>query len=1121
MRNLLVSSALLLPLLAHAAADSVLESERSLPLAADVDIVVVGGSSSGVAAANAAARAGASVFLAAPRMYLGEDLCAPYQLWLPPGETPETPLLQAMFPELNKEQGLTFEYTTSRPSTGRHVDSTPPRMLNDGQWDSVYNQSVEFDGDVDIVADLGSEKSLHEVRAMVFQSPRRYAVRAITVATSVDGKTWQEAGVLDNPSCTTVAKVDQALTLAMSVTGNARYVRFQIKKCELSPRFLIGELQIFEPPQVDPLAAEKVRNTTPMQVKTALEEELLNAGVDFVYGSAATEILRDETGHLAGVVIANRAGRQAIRAKLVIDATTGPWFARLAGAETAATTAPSECDFKRIVIGGEMKSGAGITACRAVPLQTPLGGIGPASFGSAGFGNHVQKINAAMQTSHEVAFEYTLRLPLPSTSFAALAEAEQKARDLTFDPGQVEESETLLPLVPETMPTVTTPGYCRVPTRDGALAARLNHAAKTGRDAAAAVLKQPVPKGVFVAGEPATAATRKVGEVYETLADFRPLSTPMATIPAPASALPVLGNYDVVVLGGGTSGAPAAISAARSGAKTLVLEYLHALGGTGTVGLIGIYCAGYREGFTAEVDRGIKDIGSPTYIVGKQEYWRREIRTAGGDIWFGVLGCGAYRIGDKVTGVVVATPAGRGVVLAKVVIDGTGNADLAAAAGAETAYNSADDEAMQGTGLPYRAPGASYINTDWTYVDEVDMVDVTTSLIAAKRRFRGAYDLCQLIDTRERRRIVGDYTLDPLDIINKRRFPDTIQISQGGRLDKHGSPVHPYYYINNHLGGLSYTPYRCLLPRGLDGILVVGIGLSAHRDAIPSIRMQPCLQNLGYAAGLAAAMAARDNLPTRSIDLKKLQALLVDAKCLTPDVPEHQDSYPMPLADIEAAVQQLVNQDYGRLGILMAEPERALPLLRQAYSNATTPDGKLRVAHILGMMGDATGLDTLLTTIRNTAEYEAENISTYFPSITWLDSYILAAGRSGNQQALPILHDKAKQLLAADKPHWKHIRTIAMALEAQGARDSAEIIAKFLQRPGVTGAAITDIVKDKRTRDRSGTQELVLARVLYNLGDLNGLGEKSLRSFTEDLRSHYRRHALAVLQQPPGKALRQ
>ena len=54
---------------------------------------------------------------------------------------------------------------------------------------------------------------------------------------------------------------------------------------------------------------------------------------------------------------------------------------------------------------------------------------------------------------------------------------------------------------------------------------------------------------------------------------------------------------------------------------------------------------------------------------------------------------------------------------------------------------------------------------------------------------------------------------------------------------------------------MTHTPYRCLLPKGMDGILVIGIGLSAHCDAIPSIRMQPGVQNLGYAAGVAAAMA--------------------------------------------------------------------------------------------------------------------------------------------------------------------------------------------------------------------------------------------------------------------------
>ncbi len=69
---------------------------------------------------------------------------------------------------------------------------------------------------------------------------------------------------------------------------------------------------------------------------------------------------------------------------------------------------------------------------------------------------------------------------------------------------------------------------------------------------------------------------------------------------------------------------------------------------------------------------------------------------------------------------VVATPQGRGVVLAKVVIDATGNADVAAAAGAECVYTDDSEFAMQGTGLPPRNLGATYTNTDFTITDETD-----------------------------------------------------------------------------------------------------------------------------------------------------------------------------------------------------------------------------------------------------------------------------------------------------------------------------------------------------------------------------------------------------------------
>ncbi|MFT5498112.1 MAG: heterodisulfide reductase subunit A-like polyferredoxin, partial [Kiritimatiellia bacterium] len=76
----------------HAAVQTVTESARDLPLAYDVDVVVIGGTTRGVAAAQAAAEAGASVFLAAPRPYLGEDMCGTFRLWLNPDETPQSPL---------------------------------------------------------------------------------------------------------------------------------------------------------------------------------------------------------------------------------------------------------------------------------------------------------------------------------------------------------------------------------------------------------------------------------------------------------------------------------------------------------------------------------------------------------------------------------------------------------------------------------------------------------------------------------------------------------------------------------------------------------------------------------------------------------------------------------------------------------------------------------------------------------------------------------------------------------------------------------------------------------------------------------------------------------------------
>jgi hypothetical protein len=274
------------------------------------------------------------------------------------------------------------------------------------------------------------------------------------------------------------------------------------------------------------------------------------------------------------------------------------------------------------------------------------------------------------------------------------------------------------------------------------------------------------------------------GEIRELLQPLRP-EMHHGFVTSSNDVLPVLGSYDIIIMGGGTAGAPAGISAARQWAKTLVLEYLHGLGGIMTLGLIGRYWDGFRGGFSSEIDNGVRGMAPldhPRQLKNwksdhssdwKQEFFRRELRKAGGNLWFGILGCGALVKNNKVSGVVITTPYGRGVVLSKIVIDSTGSADVAIAAGADYNYNG-QNVAVQGAGMGYWKPEDYYNNNDWAFIDDSDVLDISRIYVQAKKKLTGHYDMVKLPQTRERRRMVGEYTVSVYDVINKRRFPDTI-----------------------------------------------------------------------------------------------------------------------------------------------------------------------------------------------------------------------------------------------------------------------------------------------------------------------------------------------------------
>ena len=1110
------------------------ESARDIPVAYDVDVVVVGGTSGGVAAAVGAAQKGAKVFLAAARPYLGEDLCGTYRLRLEPGEEPSSPLAKKLFAEPLITQlvrkGVTFTYEADKPSAGVHKDTRQPSVLVDGKWSSAVSQSVQYDGDVTITADLAGERHLQKVHIMVYQRDNDFEVEGVTVFVSNDKQQWKQVAIIKNEMLGRGPFEGSAIDLSASVTEKARYVKLFVRKSTNVKRILLGEI-VVEVEQPSAGSTEGISRiavaVTPMQVKRVLDEALLGADVQFLFGSYVTDVLSDARGNLAGIVMANRSGRQAIKARVIIDATPRAAVARMAGAAFRPYPAGLR-SFKRIVIGGEVRSGGDIEE-RKIPT---------------------------LIEGHE-AIEYTLKIPMKDGSFASFAEAEQIARDKTWHPGQADASETLFQVPPDAikgkkslsgvwpdaekvaLDAFRPMGIKRLFVLGGCADISRNAAkrllrplelmkvgSRIGAAAASEAKRTPRPRNVRLCSEPARPVAS--GDTRENLAWVRPTQTRLATVPADKRAVPILGKYDVVVVGGGTGGAPAGIAAARQGAKTLVVEYLHGLGGVGTMGLISKYYYGYIEGFTKEIDEGVvsfadngKRKGGGWNVRWKMEWYRRELRKAGADIWFSTLGCGAFIENGRIKGVVVATQQGRGVVLAKVVIDSTGNADIAAAAGAACVYTDGCGVAVQGAGLPPRKMGAGYTNTDWTFIDDGDVVDVWRAFVVAKKKYKGAYDLGQLIDTRERRRIVGDFVMSPIDISNNRTYPDTISIARSN-FDSHGFTIHPVFMLRppDRKAMLVNVPYRCLLPKGLDGILVTGLGVSAHRDAMPVIRMQADIQNQGYAAGVAAAMAAKSGKSVRRIDIKALQKHLVEKGNLPETVLTDKDSFPFPKKEIAEAVQRVVN-DYERLEIVLAQPQEAIPLLRNAYATAADEKAKLAYAHILGMLGDATGTNALLKTVssRNWDKgWNYTGMGQFGASLSPLDSLIIALGRTRNKRALEPIIEKVKELDA--KSEFSHHRAVGMALETLGNAAAAKHLAELLEKPGIMGHAFTSIKDarlrtpdsptDTRTRNCS-LRELILTRALYRCGDYEGLGEKILKEYARDLRNHYRRHAQAIL----------
>jgi ribulose 1,5-bisphosphate synthetase/thiazole synthase len=135
--------------------------------------------------------------------------------------------------------------------------------------------------------------------------------------------------------------------------------------------------------------------------------------------------------------------------------------------------------------------------------------------------------------------------------------------------------------------------------------------------------------------------------------------------------------------------------------------------------------------------------------------------------------------------------------------------------------------------------------------------------------------VADIVGVRETRRIMGDYVLTGSDVLEARRFEDAIGFC-GATVDVHnvegGKELTRMSAIRE---GKSYqVPYRMLLPRGIENLLVAGRCVSADRVACGSIRQQAGCLVTGQGAGVAAALASRQKISPRDLPVAQIRAEL-------------------------------------------------------------------------------------------------------------------------------------------------------------------------------------------------------------------------------------------------------
>ncbi len=661
------------------------------------------------------------------------------------------------------------------------------------------------------------------------------------------------------------------------------------------------------------------------------------------------------------------------------------------------------------------------------------------------------------------------------------------------------------------------PWGCEVDLRGNAFAGLLGVGETVGREAAAGVVESP-PGG---------------GEAER--------------LDAPAEEH----GASVAVCGGGTAGVLAALAAAREGADTLLIEATPVLGGIGTGGNIHGYFYGVAGGLQDSLDARTEEMASLVAPAGRfggfhpVAKWLASLRML---LEVGVrpmvnttvFGVAAEETGgeegrhrsSRIQAVRAVGPDGLLTCPAEQFVDCTGDADVAAMAGAPFRYGREGDGALH----PYTLSGSvltedgrlRHLNFDAGYCDPDDVFDLTRARRKALNFYRrGEFDaenrvlfIAPLLGVRQGRQVEGEYTLTLADETLERQFDDVVAYAMSN-FDNHArdyasetdqAVVYTYLLGKRGENFGCEVPYRCLLPLRVDNLLLACRGISLTQDAHYQMRMMRDMQRIGEAAGVAAALCVILGFDPGDLPVGELQERLFATGALGP--PE-ADRHPggevvphWPGAFPEAPEQRPPNELVDELAsddppeavwMLMQHGEAAMPELLDAV-RSEDEDVRFWASVPLAMLRSTEATAPLLQALQQRRPPEAGGRQC---APAWITAAVLL-GRIGDQRAVPALIDVLRDDVSTDA-YVAALRALARIGDAS----AAPAVREFLKRDDIDtrqklagGPWLGPVYADVRWR-----LDLAAAEALASMGeDVEDL----VAPYLEDERRCVRRRAAAV-----------